>query len=157
MRKKYKVNDCPFCNDNINEMAFLESKNFFVIYNNSPILPGHSLVIPKFHIESLLNLTEKEQNELVNISIKAAKLILKVFNAESFNWTIQERPAAGQTVQHLHLHIFPRHENDLPAPGDWYPLLKQNEENQTIDNENRQRLSEKEVREIVKNIKKQIV
>lgn len=155
-RQQNKIENCPFCSEDISEIAFMESQNFWVVYNHAPILPGHSLVIPKNHIESLLELDEQELFEFVQLSTKAAKLILKVFKADSFNWTVQEKPAAGQTIPHLHLHIFPRHENDLPSPGDWYPILKENEESQYIDSNKRQRLTRSELIEIVIQIRDQM-
>lgn len=155
-RTRNKLDGCVFCGDNISEAAFMESENFWVIYNHAPILPGHSLVIPKSHIESLLDLNANEVNEFVQLSLEAAKIILKVFKADSFNWTVQEKPAAGQTISHLHLHIFPRHDKDLPNPGDWYPLLKNAEMNEYIDSNKRQKLSRKQVVDIVKAIKKHI-
>lgn len=155
---RIKQEKCPFCDEKIIDTAFLESTNFLVIYNHAPILPGHSLVIPKTHIESLMELDETELFEFIQLSILAAKNILKVFKADSFNWTIQEKPPAGQTIPHLHLHIFPRHDGDFKHPGDWYPILKANEENQyiDIDGEKRQRLNRKEIIEIVSYIKTQI-
>ncbi|MBS1594099.1 MAG: HIT family protein [Bacteroidetes bacterium] len=151
----YKSPTCPFCKDDIKDIAFLESENFYVIYNYAPILPGHSLVIPKNHIQSLLELDENQHLEFFQLSLKAAKLILKVFNADSFNWTVQEKPPAGQSIPHLHLHIFPRHEHDLPNPGDWYPLLKENEKAQYIDSDSdkRVKLSRQEQIDIVNHIK----
>lgn len=153
----YREKGCPFCRDDIEDIAFMQSSNFWVIYNQSPILPGHSLVIPKFHIESLLDLDDSMLKEFINLSIEAAKNILKVFNADSFNWTIQEKPAAGQTIKHLHLHVFPRHENDLKHPGDWYPLLKQMEDSTYIDSNERYKFTQNELVQIVNDIKKQIV
>ncbi len=157
-RINLKQGNCPFCNEKVLDTAFMESENFLVIYNNAPILPGHSLVIPKNHIESLLELDQTELFEFTQLSIKAAKVILKVFKADSFNWTIQEKPAAGQTIPHLHLHIFPRHDNDLPNPGDWYPILKSSEEEQhkNIDSEKRSKYNSQEIIKIVNYIKSQI-
>lgn len=152
-RENYKLENCPFCKNDIPNIAFMESENFLVIYNHAPILPGHSLVIPKNHIESLLDLDENELFEFIQLSTKAAKHILKVFKADSFNWTVQEKPAAGQTIPHLHLHIFPRHNNDLPNPGDWYPILSESEDSQYIDSEKRQRLTNTELDKIVAHIK----
>jgi bis(5'-adenosyl)-triphosphatase len=158
-RIELKKENCPFCADKINNSAFIESPNFLVIYNNAPILPGHSLVIPKNHIESLLELNQTELFEFIQLSIKATKIILKVFKADSFNWTIQEKPEAGQTVSHLHLHIFPRHDKDLPNPGDWYPILKSIEETQynNIDSKTRPKYTNEEIIKIVNHIKEQIL
>jgi bis(5'-adenosyl)-triphosphatase len=154
--KEYKKADCPFCQEDIKEITFLESNNFSVIYNYAPILPGHSLVIPKNHVESLLDLSKEELFEFIELSTEAARLILRVFNADSFNWTIQEKAAAGQTISHLHLHLFPRHENDLPNPGDWYPLLKEKEDNGYIDSSSRKKFTREELIGIVKHIREQI-
>lgn len=152
MEKYIKKEGCPFCSEEVADITFLESTNFRVIYNHAPILPGHSLVIPKSHIESLLDLNESELFEFTQLSIKAAKLLLRAFKADSFNWTLQEKAPAGQTISHLHIHIFPRHENDLPNPGDWYPLLLSSEENKHIDSELRQKLSLDELHKIVRHL-----
>lgn len=152
-----KKEDCPFCSKEIVETSFMSSDNFRVIYNQSPILPGHCLVIPKEHVESMFELTPALLTEFINLSVDAAKIVLKIFKAESFDWTVQEKEPAGQTISHLHLHIIPRHEKDLPNPGDWYPLLKETEKhNSYIDSSNRQKFSRKEIIAIVEHIKKEI-
>jgi diadenosine tetraphosphate (Ap4A) HIT family hydrolase len=151
---KNKNISCPFCQDDIYELSFLESENFYVIYNNAPILPGHSLVISKYHVESMFELNDSEITELVLLSIRASKLVLKVFNSESFDWTVQEKPEAGQTISHLHLHILPRKDKDLPSPGDWYPLLRQSEQGEYLDSEDRQKFTRQQIIEIVNHIKK---
>src|ERR1035437_4471472 len=96
-----KKENCPFCDNKINDSAFMESLNFLVIYNNAPILPGHSLVIPKNHIESLLELNQTELFDFIQLSIKATKIILKVFEADSFNWRIQEKQEAEQRISQI--------------------------------------------------------
>lgn len=146
--------ECPFCRSEISEITFAESEKFLAVYNISPILPGHSLVIPKKHIESLMDLDDFELCEFMRLGRDAAKILLKAFNTDAFNWTIQEKEAAGQTVTHLHMHIIPRNTNDLPEPGDWYPLLRKQENSGIIDSESRPKLKSEEVKNIVKHIKK---
>lgn len=144
---------CPFCNDEIVANAFLESEKFRVVYNLSPILPGHSMVIPKGHTESLMDLTDDELGEFVRLGRRAVEVLLRVFNASAFNWTIQEGESAGQTVSHLHLHLIPRASGDLPHPGDWYPrFLKWKDE--AIDSQSRPKLSPQEIRHIIDRITK---
>ncbi|MBN2521293.1 MAG: HIT family protein [Bacteroidales bacterium] len=146
-------NSCPFCGDIIKNFAFLESRNFMAIYNRAPILPGHSLVIPKKHVISLFELEQSERAELMEFSMITVELLQKAFKAKAFDWTIQEGVAAGQTVNHLHLHIIPRKEKDLANPGDWYPLIAQNESDIYVDSELRPKLSIDELKSVVDMIK----
>jgi bis(5'-adenosyl)-triphosphatase len=152
MKNSYKA-DCPFCNINTDKTEFAESQHFRAIYNIAPILPGHSLIIPKSHVTSLLDLDETDISEMVIFSQKCVKMLQQAFNTNGFNWTIQEGEEAGQTVRHLHLHLIPRKRNDLPHPGDWYPKLLQSE-SELIDSEERHKLSEDQVGVVVAMIKK---
>ncbi len=145
---------CPFCEITISEAAFARSTNFLAIYNIAPILPGHSLIIPIKHIESLLALPADELNEFTLFSRSVTIILLKVFNAEAFNWSIQDKEEAGQSIAHLHLHIVPRYKNDLPDPGDWYPKIRENT-NEILDNPARQRIPSNEMRIIVDELRKE--
>jgi bis(5'-adenosyl)-triphosphatase len=118
-----KMDECPFCAAPIAEVSFMESPRFRAIVNIAPILPGHSLVIPKRHVESLLELSDEEVAEMVNLSRRAIARLTRVHGADGFDWTIQESEAAGQSVLHLHLHLIPRRRGDLPSPGAWYSRL----------------------------------
>lgn len=80
---------CPFCDARIERATFLESSRFRVIYNIAPILPGHSLVIPKTHVDSFLNLTEDELLEFVRLGRNAVRLLLSAFQVLGFNLTIK--------------------------------------------------------------------
>lgn len=151
MDKKYSAS-CPFCNENVNRTQFAESEKFWAIYNRAPILPGHSLVIPKQHYQSIIELTDKELCEMMVFSRKALRILCKTFNVDAFNWTIQEGIAAGQTVPHLHLHLIPRKIGDLPEPGDWYPLLKRSD-TEAVDSKSREQLTPEQMDSIVKKIR----
>jgi len=146
---------CPFCKPKIKKVSFLSSPNFHVIYNQSPILPGHSLVIPKQHFVSLLDLPLVYTHELMNLSMHAIRLLLKIFNAHGFDWSVQDGAVAGQTVMHLHLHLIPRYKDDFPDPGDWYPAL-QNHEKSIIDNDNRRHYSQQALEQIADELKHKI-
>ena len=149
---KINGSSCPFCGTNIRETVFAESKNFCAIYNIAPILPGHSLIIPKRHLESLMDLSDSELCEMMIFGREVVRILLRAFDVAAFNWTIQEGEEAGQTVPHLHIHLIPREPNDLPRPGDWYPLLRKSQ-SETIDSESRPRLTPHEMKEIVARIR----
>lgn len=141
---------CPFCNPG--DAAFAESENFRALYNIAPILPGHSLVVPKRHVESLMALTETELTELMVFSRWISTILKRAFGASGFNWTIQEGPEAGQTVAHLHTHLIPRAAGDLPKPGDWYERMIETE-GPRADSPSRPRITPAEMKEVVRRIR----
>lgn len=144
---------CPFCKKDIKKSTFSESENFIAIVNIAPVLPGHSLIVPKKHLKSFMDLSDEELFEMVKFSRKVVKILNSFFKTNAFDWTIQDNEEAGQTIPHLHLHIIPRIKNDLPDPGDWYPMLKNNFEN-SIDSRKRSKLKETEMKQMVTFLRK---
>ncbi|MBN2487133.1 MAG: HIT family protein [Bacteroidales bacterium] len=144
--------NCPFCPPLAELTTFAETPCFRALYNIAPVLPGHSLVVPKEHIRSMLGLNENLLYEMVVFSRKIVQVLMKAFSCQSFDWTIQDGTEAGQTIEHLHLHIIPRHSNDLAAPGDWYPAMLQNE-TAIIDSALRQKINQAEMVKIVSFLK----
>lgn len=130
----------------------MSSENFVVIYNIAPVLPGHSLVIPKRHVESMFELTEEETGEFMQLGRQVARLLSIVFNTDAFDWAVQEKEAAGQSVPHLHMHVVPRKIGDLPNPGDWYQEIEKSATH--IDSANRRKLKPEEMVDIVQRLKK---
>ncbi len=144
---------CPFCSPNIDKSVFAESVNFKAIYNIAPILPGHTLIISNKHISKFMNIEDRLMEELIILSRQVIRTLSKAFKTDSFNWTLQEGAEAGQTIEHMHIHIIPRHKNDLPSPGDWYPELKTHE-NKIIDSLSRPKLSIPEIQSVVRYLTK---
>lgn len=143
---------CPFCNPSVYKITFLESDRFLAIYNIAPILPGHSLIIPRAHVTSIMELSDSELFEFIRFSRRAISVLAHAFQTESFNWTLQEKEEAGQTILHMHIHIIPRKPEDLPEPGDWYPKLQDNIDN-ILDSRSRSRLSGPELQSILKKLR----
>lgn len=137
--------NCPFCNSDNQLLAFASADNFKAIYNLSPILPGHCLVIPERHVTSLFELNEEEISSFFSFARKVTAFICEVFKCDAYDWSLQEGSEAGQSIDHLHLHIIPRKPDDLSDSGEWYGLLQQ-----SVDPRNKQRviLSDSEYKEI---------
>ncbi|MGB4205219.1 MAG: HIT family protein [Bacteroidales bacterium] len=144
--------DCPFCSPSIEDHVFMETTDMLAVYNISPILPGHSMVIPRRHVESVNDLSDNELDLLFRFARKVTKLLVSFFKAEGFDWSLQESEAAGQSIYHVHLHIIPRKTGDLEQPGDWYSRLQESKK-ELIDNSLRRKLSKKEISEIVTSLK----
>jgi len=87
-----------------------------VVRDGFPISPGHTLVIPRRHIGSFFDIDKDERDSLIGLLDKAKQELLNEFQPDGFNIGINDGPAAGQTVPHLHIHLIPRYQGDLPDP-----------------------------------------
>ena len=144
--------ECPFCKADAQALGFASTESFIAIYNISPILPGHSLVVPVKHAKSLFDLNEDEISGFFTFARKVTAFLCDVYNCEAYDWSLQEGLEAGQSVDHLHLHIIPRKPGDLSKDEDWYGKLQQ-----SLDPANKERvvLSERKHREISVYLKEQ--
>ena len=133
--------NCLFCHTEIIEKSFCTTVRFSALYNIAPILPGHSLIIPNTHYESLFELPDDELSEMMVFARKITAVLKTFFNCDGFDWTIQDGVSAGQTVPHLHLHIIPRKPLDMPESNEWYSKVPENEK-QMLDSDHRMRLND---------------
>jgi diadenosine tetraphosphate (Ap4A) HIT family hydrolase len=92
----------------------LTSSHGIIIRDGYPITPGHTLVIPRRHVDSFFNLTAGERVDLLGLLDQAKAGIDKEFKPDTYNIAINDGPAAGQTVPHLHIHLIPRYTGDVP-------------------------------------------
>lgn len=116
---------CPFCKESIKKAIIAETKDFIAIYNIAPILPGHCMVIPRSHYESVLEIPTDKYTDMMLFARKLTQRLLTIYDVSGFDWSLQEGLEAGQSVPHVHLHIIPRITNDLQSPGAWYSKLQQ--------------------------------
>lgn len=106
---------CPFCNLPASrilggdELALIASDGF-------PVSPGHALIIPRRHVGSFFETTDAERASLLQLLDRAKANIDAEFHPDAFNIGINNGPAAGQTVPHLHIHLIPRYAGDSPDP-----------------------------------------
>src|SRR4030095_4613190 len=109
------VVDCRFC---ILPSERIEGHNKFAIWirDGFPVSPGHSLVIPRRHIGSFFEVTAAERDALMNLLQQARAAAQTEFRPDGYNIGINDGAAAGQTVPHLHIHLIPRYQGDLPDP-----------------------------------------
>ncbi len=84
-----------------NSMAFLDSK---------PLFPGHCLLIPIVHYETLSDLPADQVGPLLVNARLVATAVEKAMSADgSF---VAMNNMVSQSVPHLHIHIVPRRKND---------------------------------------------
>lgn len=106
---------CPFC-DLPSGRVVLESGPCLVVRDGYPISRGHTLIIPKRHIASFFDATDEERQALVDALAAAKTELDREFSPAAYNIGINDGPAAGQTVPHLHIHLIPRYIGDRDDP-----------------------------------------
>lgn len=106
---------CPFCTLP-QEKILISNLKGIVIRDAYPVSNGHTLIIPRRHVDSLFDLGHDERDALFNLVEEAKRRLEQEFRPDAFNIAINDGPAAGQTVPHLHIHLIPRYENDTPEP-----------------------------------------
>lgn len=125
---------CVFCkilNKDIPSAKLYEDDDFMIILDVGPATFGHALLIPKKHYANIYEMPE----ELLSKSVCLAKVwgekLVKALNADGLNLVQNNGLAAGQTVDHYHLHLIPRYDND--AVGEfWTPGTLSDEQRQEI-------------------------
>ena len=109
------ADDCIFCKiveGKIPSAKLYEDSVVLAFLDIMPANRGHSLVIPKKHYETLLDIPEAELKKLIAELYKLTKAVVKATNAEGFNVFMNNKKVAGQVVPHAHFHIVPRFSND---------------------------------------------
>jgi diadenosine tetraphosphate (Ap4A) HIT family hydrolase len=107
--------NCPFCT--LPASRIVRENDLAVLVRDAyPVSPGHSLVIPKRHTGSWFEATEEERKAMLALVDEAKAMIDTELAPNSYNIGINDGPAAGQTVPHLHMHLIPRFEGDVADP-----------------------------------------
>lgn len=111
-------NNCPFCRIvSRGEREFLFESDFFVaFYDEYPVNEGHTLLIPRRHLETPGEILPARGDEFFRAINELRQLLREKFNPAGFNIGLNEGEAAGQSIEHLHWHIIPRYEGDVEDP-----------------------------------------
>lgn len=88
-------------------------KSVFILMNLYPYNPGHLMIVPYRHIDSLQALSQDEQLELMQEAAKCTDLLREIMKPDGFNLGINQGKVAGAGIEgHIHLHIVPRWNGD---------------------------------------------
>jgi len=106
---------CPFCTLPP-ERIVTANESGWVVLDGYPVSNGHTLVIPRRHIGSFFELAAAERQQLLELlDLSRAELDAEL-SPQGYNFVINDGPAAGQTVPHLHIHLIPRYTGDMADP-----------------------------------------
>lgn len=106
---------CIFCkiiNNEIPSYKVYEDDVCLAILDISQVTPGHTLVMPKKHFKNILELDDETASHIFKVTKDLSKKISKLPNVLGLNVLNNCGEKAGQSVEHFHIHIIPRYEND---------------------------------------------
>ena len=109
------MDNCIFCKiiaGVIPSATIYENEEFKVILDRFPANEGHVLIMPKEHCANLFEVEEEKAGRLFALAVKVAKIMKETLGFENMNLVQNNGPVAGQTVNHLHVHLIPRYEGD---------------------------------------------
>jgi len=114
------MTNCLFCkiiSGDIPSSKLYEDDDILVFKDIKPQAPVHFLVIPKKHIENLMEMEESD-TALVGKMFYKAQEIAKEQGCEEKGgrFVINTRTDGGQTVDHLHIHFLGKRSLGWP-PG----------------------------------------
>jgi len=106
---------CIFCKIIKNEIPsnkIFEDDKSLAFLDIFPINEGHTIVIPKEHFKNIEEIPLNELSRVFSTVKKTAILLHKKLNIGGYNILQNNYKPAGQVIEHFHIHIIPRNEND---------------------------------------------
>lgn len=122
--------ECIFCkiaNGEIPAAALYEDDDFCVILDLGPASRGHALILPKQHYKDVCELDESIAAKVLSLAGRIGGAMKVALGCDGFNLVQNNGSAAGQTVNHFHVHIIPRYK-DGPTIVSWMPGTVSSEE-----------------------------
>ena len=139
---------CPFCNivqGKEPAVIVLDDDHALAFLDNRPLFPGHCLLIPKQHVETLADLKAGEIGPLFEDARLLSSAMETALGAEGSFVAINNR--VSQSVPHLHIHIVPRKKKD-GLKGFFWPRRR-------YENEEEMRAIQKKLREAIPGVTRQ--
>ena len=106
---------CVFCKiigGQIPATKVYEDEASLAFMDINPISRGHTLLVPKEHFVRVSEVDAEKYQALVKIVPRLTKAVLEATGAAGLNVLQNNGRAAGQVVEHLHIHLIPRYQGD---------------------------------------------
>ncbi|HXQ72959.1 MAG TPA: HIT family protein [Pyrinomonadaceae bacterium] len=116
--------NCLFCriaSGDVSSVVVFEDKNTLAFLDHRPLFPGHTLLVPREHYETLTDLPAKQVGPLFENTQLLARAVESAMEAEGTFVAMNNR--VSQSVPHLHIHVVPRRRKD-GLKGFFWPRTK---------------------------------
>ncbi len=101
------MENCVFCQivkGKLPSFKIHEDDNFYSFLSIGPHRPGHTLIIPKTHVEDFLDMDEELLREILIYAKPISAALKKTFQPKTGKVGLV---VAGLEVPHAHLHLIP--------------------------------------------------
>ncbi|APC39856.1 HIT family protein [Clostridium estertheticum] len=118
------MSECIFCNINESEII-VENRYAVAILDHFPVNNGHCLIITKRHFANFFEATEEEIKAIYKLLHEVKEMFDIQYEPAGYNIGINVGTYAGQTINHLHVHLIPRYIGDVDDPRGGVRNLKE--------------------------------
>ncbi|MEY2568080.1 MAG: histidine triad family protein [Actinomycetota bacterium] len=105
--------DCIFCKIRDGEVpahVVLDEDHTFAFLDQRPVFPGHVLVMPRAHHETLMALPDELVQPLFDATKRVSAAVQRALDTDGVFNGINN--VVSQSVPHLHVHVVPRRFKD---------------------------------------------
>ena len=120
--------NCLFCrivSGEVPATLVYVDKNAAAFLDHRPLFHGHTLLVPREHVETLVELPQKLVGPFFEAAQTLTRAVEHAMNAEGTFVAMNNR--VSQSVPHLHIHIVPRRKKD-GLKGFFWPRTKYKDE-----------------------------
>lgn len=107
---------CAFCDDTTANDLLVRSFTAVALPDAHPVSPGHTLIIPRRHVRNVFELGTDEYNDLWGLVRRVREMLARHYTPDGMTVGCNDGEAAGQTVEHAHVHVIPRFQGDVKDP-----------------------------------------
>lgn len=119
--------DCIFCQiiqGHLPCAKIYEDDQVLSFLDINPVTTGHAIVVPKQHYSTIFHIPPEDLEACIVAAKRVGTAVFKGVGASGLNVLQNNYRAAGQMIDHFHLHLIPRHAHDgflTSWPGRPYP------------------------------------
>ncbi len=110
-----KDTSCIFCkiaNGTIPSYKVYEDNEIIAFLDVNPASRGHTLVVTKEHFSNMTTCSKNILDRAFEVAQLVAQAQIAHLGASGVNVLTNVGESAGQSVQHFHIHVIPRYDND---------------------------------------------
>jgi len=129
--------NCLFCrivSGEVPATLVYEDENSVAFLDHRPLFPGHALLVPREHVETLGDLPVKLVGSYFEAAQLLARAVESAMDAEGSFVAMNNR--VSQSVPHLHVHVVPRRRKD-GLKGFFWPRTKYKSEEEIEEVKNK--------------------
>lgn len=116
--------NCLFCrivSAEVPAVVVYEDMNTLAFLDHRPLFPGHTLLVPRVHYETLTDLPVEDVGPFFKNAQLLSRAVEAAMDAEGTFVAMNNR--VSQSVPHLHIHVVPRRRKD-GLKGFFWPRTK---------------------------------